>query len=75
MRRDIDDRRQTIVEISDIGRKAYELAAPTMKRRREAMNALYTPQELATFIDYIDRLDDFLRLPINALLEERDPNK
>ena len=72
MQRDTDDGRQIIVEISDLGHKAYERAAPTMKRRREALNAVYTPQEIVTFIDFIDRLDQFLNLPIDTFLEEKD---
>lgn len=70
MRRDEEDGRQTIVELSTAGREAFDQAAPFMKRRREAMRAQFTPDELALFASFLDRFDDFLSQPIDDFLNE-----
>ncbi|MFK7891096.1 MAG: MarR family winged helix-turn-helix transcriptional regulator [Granulosicoccus sp.] len=72
MRRDSTDGRQTIVDLTDEGIAAYERAAPAMKRRREALSELFTPEELATFVEYLDRLEAFLRCPIDEILQEEE---
>lgn len=72
MRRDVQDGRQTIVEIADGGRAAYERAAPVMARRRAALRGVFSEEEITAFVDYLDRLEEFLRIPIEEFLEE-DP--
>jgi len=59
MRKDTDDGRQTIVELTDTGRAAYDRAAPSMKKRRDALSELFSTEELAQFVDFLDRLDEF----------------
>lgn len=68
--RDPEDGRQMLVELTDVGRAAYEKAAPIMRKRREAMRALYTSEEITAFVDYLDRLESFLRSPIEEFLAE-----
>ncbi len=74
MARSPDDGRQTIVSLTEKGRAAYHKAAPIMARRRAALRAEFTPEELATFINMMDRLDEFLRSPLNRFLDDPDQN-
>ncbi|MFK7860859.1 MAG: MarR family winged helix-turn-helix transcriptional regulator [Granulosicoccus sp.] len=68
MIRDSDDGRQVMVELADAGKRAYSTSAPVMKRRRDALQQEFTAEELATFAALLDRMDDFLRRPINQIL-------
>lgn len=70
MSRSEEDGRQTIVALTEAGRKAYEHAAPVMARRRAALREAFSEQELAEFVGYLDRLDAFLRTPIEDILEK-----
>jgi DNA-binding MarR family transcriptional regulator len=72
MQRDETDGRQLSVALTDKGRAAYDTAAPIMKRRRDALRRSFTPQEIKQFTSYFDRLEEFLRQPIDDLLTE-DP--
>jgi DNA-binding MarR family transcriptional regulator len=72
MRRDTEDGRQTIVEIAEAGRAAYERAAPVMARRRAALRGVFSEEEITAFVGYLDRMEEFLRIPIEEFLEE-DP--
>lgn len=72
MQRDPDDKRQMIVALTDAGRTAYQAASPTMTRRRAALRQAFTEDELTEFIGYLDRLEDFLRQPVETLLQ-KDP--
>ena len=68
MHRDARDGRQTIVDLTEKGRAAYETAAPIMRRRREALRKQFTEEELLTFVGYLDRLEAFLQTPIEDLI-------
>jgi len=70
MERDANDGRQTIVEIAPKGRVAYEQAAPVMARRRAALRQVFTQDEIVEFVGYLDRLETFLRQPINEIINE-----
>ena len=70
MRQSKEDGRQTIVALTQAGREAYERAAPIMKRRRAALREVFSEQELTEFVGYLDRLDTFLRSPIEEILEK-----
>ena len=72
MSRDSGDGRQIVVALAEAGRMAYETAAPVMKRRRDALRAEFSAQEITAFVDLLDRFEDFLRRPIDTILE-RDP--
>lgn len=67
MRRSEEDGRQTIVALTEAGRAAYEKAAPVMARRRAALREAFSEKEIAEFVGYLDRLDDFLRAPIQDI--------
>ncbi|MEM7523144.1 MAG: MarR family transcriptional regulator [Pseudomonadota bacterium] len=69
VRRDASDGRQTLVEIAPAGQRAYEKAAPVMQRRRNALRATFSDEEIAGFIGMLDRLDEFWRQPIENILE------
>lgn len=69
MARDQVDGRQMLVELTDEGRTAYEAAAPIMKRRRDTLHAKFSEDEINTFVDLIDRLEDYLRRPIETIIE------
>lgn len=64
----------TIRDLAEAGRIAYETTAPVMKRRRDALQAEFSAQEIATFVGLLDRLEDFMRRPIERILE-REPAK
>ena len=72
MSRSKEDGRQTIVALTQKGRDAYDRAAPTMARRRAALREVFTEKELVEFVGYLDRLDAFLRVPIEEILETND---
>lgn len=74
MTRSEQDGRQMIVRITPKGRQAYRRAAPIMRRRREGLRACYTEQELDQFVEYLHRLEEFLHIPVDELLEQNDPS-
>lgn len=73
MERNDLDGRQVLVSITPEGEAAYAYCASTMKRRRESLKANFTEQELETFVSLIDRLEDFLRQPVDSILESDTP--
>ncbi|MEO9902935.1 MarR family winged helix-turn-helix transcriptional regulator [Nisaea sp.] len=72
MRRDDSDGRHTIVELAPNGLAAYEKAAPVMARRRAALRDVFSEEEIVTFVDLLERLEDFLRIPVEQFLG-KDP--
>ncbi len=72
MHRDSDDGRQIIVAIAPKGRAAFEIAAPFMANRRSALKIAFSPQEIEDFVGYLDRLEEFLRQPVDNFLENKD---
>ncbi|MFS4580065.1 MarR family winged helix-turn-helix transcriptional regulator [Phaeobacter sp. C3_T13_0] len=70
MERDEIDGRQMNVTLTDAGQAAYAQTAPIMKQRREGLRRAFTAEELQQFAAFIDRFEDFLRLPVDELLEE-----
>lgn len=68
MRRSEVDARQMLVELTDIGRAAYEEAAPIMRSRREALRKKFTTEEIEEFVGYLDRLEDFFNIPIENII-------
>ncbi|WP_375698057.1 MarR family winged helix-turn-helix transcriptional regulator [Pseudophaeobacter sp. TrK17] len=79
MQRSSQDARQTMVEITSQGRAAYDRAAPVMAHRRAALRDVFTEDEIADFADYLDRLEQFLRIPVEQLVTDgitrKDPTK
>ncbi|MEO9517580.1 MAG: MarR family transcriptional regulator [Paracoccaceae bacterium] len=72
MRQAAQDGRQTIVTLTDKGRAAYDLAAPIMSRRRDALDGVFTRTEINEFVGYLDRLEHFVRRPANQIVEKED---
>lgn len=70
MQRSPLDARQTIVKITPLGRAAYDQAAPIMAQRRAALREVFTEDEIRDFAAYLDRLEDFLRLPPEQLIHD-----
>lgn len=68
MTRSQEDGRQTIVALTEAGQRAYDVAAPIMARRRAALRDVFSEREMAEFVGYLDRLDAFLRMPIDSIL-------
>lgn len=64
MCRDNEDGRQTIVTLTEAGRKAYAKAAPIMAERRAALRDAFTEEEIEDFLGYLDRLESFLHRPV-----------
>ena len=71
MTRNPADGRQVVVELAAAGRLAYEACAPVMQRRRDALQAEFSPEEIETFVSLLDRLEAFLRRPFDTLLENK----
>ena len=71
MQRDALDGRQTIVGLTKQGRAAYERAAPVMAKRRAALREVFSDHEIREFATYLDRLEEFLRVPVSDLLERQ----
>lgn len=72
MARGARDGRQTIVTITPEGRAAYDRAAPVMARRRAALHEEFTEAEIQTFVDFLDRFEEFLRRPIETIVENKE---
>ncbi len=70
MHRDAGDARQTIVALTDEGRDAYAAAAPIMARRRTALRDTFSADDIATFVSLLDRLEEFLHLPVDYFHEK-----
>lgn len=70
MERSEVDGRQTVVELTEHGRQAYETAAPIMARRREALREVFSEHEITAFANMLDRLEDFLHRPVEDILNE-----
>ena len=68
--RDKSDGRQTVVSMTEVGLAAYELAAPFMKRRRQALRSEFSEEEMNTFVEFVDRFENFLRRPVEDILKE-----
>lgn len=63
VRRATEDGRQTIVTLTSAGQRAYDRAAPVMARRRAALRDVFSEDEIADFVGYLDRLEGFVHRP------------
>lgn len=68
MYKDSRDGRQTVVTLTDSGRAAYDRAAPVMAQRRAALREVFSQDEIHAFAGFLDRLEEFLRIPSAELL-------
>jgi DNA-binding MarR family transcriptional regulator len=75
MRQNPEDGREMLVAITAQGSAAFELAAPTMQSRRQELSRRFTSSELDQFVEFLDRLDDFLRSPADILVKKNELNK
>lgn len=73
MRRNALDARQMLVEMTEVGRLAYEEAAPIMRKRREALRSNFTTEEIEKFVGYLDRLEEFFNTPIENIISKELP--
>jgi DNA-binding MarR family transcriptional regulator len=71
MHKDTRDARQTVVALTDAGRAAYDQAAPVMAQRRSALREYFSQDEIYAFAGFLDRLEEFLRIPTTDLLAHR----
>ena len=72
MRQAAQDGRQTIVTLTAKGRDAYHLAAPVMGKRRAVLSDVFTPEEIAELIGYLDRFEAFVRRPADDILSKEE---
>ena len=75
MHQNPEDGRETLVAITTQGIAAFDLAAPTMQSRRLELSQRFTSSELDQFVEFLDRLEDFLRSPADALIKKNEFNK
>ena len=69
MERDASDKRQTVVELTNEGVRAYQSAAPIMAQRRAALRQSMTEDEIQTLLALLGRLEAFLNTPADQILE------
>lgn len=55
-----EDRRQSLVAMTPAGESAFEYAAPIMQGRRTALSHAFTPDEVAMFLNLINRFEAHL---------------
>ncbi|KEJ90053.1 MarR family winged helix-turn-helix transcriptional regulator [Sulfitobacter donghicola] len=60
---DTTDKRQTLVALTPTGHAAFDQAAPAMKARRDNIKAAFTAEELAIFLEFIERFEKTLTAP------------
>ena len=75
MHQNPEDGREMLVAITTQGIAAFDLAAPTMQSRRQELRQRFTSSELDQFIEFLDRLEDFLRSPADDLVKKNEFNK
>lgn len=75
MERGSKDGRQTVVTLTVKGRAAYTQAAPIMAQRRAGLREVFSEEEIQVFAGYLERLEDFLRLPIESIIEKQKDEK
>ena len=75
MHQNPEDGREMLVAITTQGIAAFDLAAPTMQSRRQELRQRFTSSELDQFIEFLDRLEDFLRRPADTLVKKNEFNK
>lgn len=68
MHKDTRDGRQTVVALTKAGRAAYDVAAPVMAQRRAALRTFFSQDEIHAFAGFLDRLEEFMRIPTSELL-------
>ena len=69
MVQDSQDKRQTLVHLTAEGRAAYDRAAPIMARRRAALRDAMSEDDIRRLIDLLNRLEEFLNVPADDILE------
>ena len=72
MERDGRDGRQTLVALAPAGLAAYKEAEPVMARRRQALREVFSEADIDTMVELLDRLEEFLRQPVEEILKERE---
>ncbi|MEM7520604.1 MAG: MarR family transcriptional regulator [Pseudomonadota bacterium] len=60
-----NDKRQSLVDMRDAGKRAFATAEPVMKRRRAALEAAFPDAELEVFLAMLTRFEAFLEQPID----------
>ena len=70
MERDTEDGRQTIVDLTPIGNKAYAKAAPVMAQRRASLRHYFSDDEIKDMVGFLDKLENYLRISPEVLLDQ-----
>lgn len=58
-----EDKRQSLIKMTTAGARAFAIASPVMKERRESLSEIFEPNEIATFLSLITRFEAHLNLP------------
>lgn len=66
-----DDRRKSLVTLTDAGRAVFEKASVTMSKRRAALAQEFSEDEMDTFLQLIHRFEQFVKEPITPTLANR----
>lgn len=59
-----EDKRQSLIKMTAEGARAFAIAAPVMKRRRDSLSESFAADELTTFLRLIARFEAHLNQPI-----------
>lgn len=65
-----DDRRQSIVTLTEAGARKVKNSRKGIDARLEALRAAFSDQEFDQLLTYMDRLDTVLAIPAEAFAEE-----
>lgn len=58
------DRRQSMIALTDFGHGVFAQTSVVMSARRAALSGAFSEDELDTFIELIDRFEDFVAAPL-----------
>lgn len=64
--RNAEDKRQSLVELTEAGQSAFEVVAPVMKRRREGLAKAFSAAELETLLMLLGRFEAFVETHLDA---------
>ncbi len=65
--RNAEDKRQSMVAMTPAGKRAFEAASPTMKRRRDMLADSFSAGEHFAFLQFPDGFEAFLEQPFDIV--------
>lgn len=66
------DKRQSLVKLTETGKRAFAKASPIMKQRRETLNAAFPDADMDAFLALLTRFESYLHEPIEIEHPRKD---